>query len=112
MIKNLKMQEEKFIGILPSNNFNFIDNSFKEIGASGKIYDKQDAVDCLTNKKEILERINWFFEKFEITQISENIILVNYILHQKIDEGWRKSYRLSIWKNNFIFYHQGTLINL
>lgn len=87
-------------------------DEFFEIGASGRIYSKQDVLNTL------LERYNdptyqdiWETKDFTLTQIAPDNYLLNYTLNQNKTRVTRHS---TIWRNIDgawkILYHQGTLV--
>ena len=83
-----------------------IDNNYKEIGKSGKEFNKEDIIQELSNLKED-RKITIY--NFICNNIGENIYLIHYIT--KINT--KNIYRTSIWKkenNNFkIIFHQASL---
>jgi hypothetical protein len=85
-----------------------IADNFYEIGASGKVYDKNNILARLPLEQnyEIYGKVI----NFEIAHISENLIRANYTLEEKT----KRTRRTSIWQrhhNNYqMIFHQGTLI--
>jgi len=84
-----------------------LSKDFYEYGKSGLVYDRAIVINHLNNlpndrQIEIL--------KFEMTQLSECVLLVNYISHHEDDNSY--ALRTSIWKNEEgtwkLFFHQGT----
>ena len=79
---------------------------FIEFGSSGKIYNKQIIIETLP----LAEPINGAIENFNVTELSEDVMLTTY---RAIIDGV-ESLRSSIWKNNGqewqMVFHQGTLI--
>lgn len=86
-----------------------IANNFYEIGASGKVYDKNNVLARLPLEQndEILGEVI----DFEIDNITEYLIRANYILEEKT----RRTRRTSIWQrqndNYQMIFHQGTVID-
>ena len=83
-----------------------IDDDYKEIGKSGKVFNKEDIIEYLSNLKE--DR-NITIYNYNCRKISTNTFLVNYITKNNNDN----SFRTSIWKkenNKFkIIFHQASL---
>lgn len=86
-----------------------IANNFYEIGASGKVYDKNNVLARLPLEQndEILGEVI----DFDIDNITEYLIRANYILEEKT----RRTRRTSIWQrqndNYQMIFHQGTVID-
>lgn len=83
-----------------------IDDSYKEIGKSGRIFNKEDVI------KELFmlnEDRNIIIYNFTCNNIDKNIYLVHYITKK----GTENIFRTSIWKkdnNKFkIIFHQASL---
>lgn len=87
-------------------------DEFWEVGASGKVYTKQDVINTL------LERYNdadyqdiWETKDFESIKIDENNYLLTYVLIQNKTRVTRRS---TIWRKCNsewkILYHQGTIV--
>ena len=83
-----------------------IDDNYKEIGKSGKVFNKEDIIEYLSNLKE--DR-NITIYNYNCRKISTNIFLVHYITKNNNDN----IFRTSIWKkenNKFkIIFHQASL---
>ena len=84
-----------------------LSKEFYEYGKSGSVHDRAIVINSLNNlpsdrQIEILQ--------FELTQLSECVLLVNYISHHKDDNSY--VLRTSIWINEDetwkLFFHQGT----
>ena len=88
-----------------------IADEFLEIGASGKIFRKQDVIDNLNNE----ESFESIISNFHSTQITKEIVLVTYTLERSVMNGkqGRISIRSSLWKLEQdhwkIIFHQGTI---
>lgn len=86
-----------------------IADNFYEIGASGKVYDKNNVLARLPLEQndEILGEVI----DFEIDNITEYLIRANYILEEKT----RRTRRTSIWQrqndNYQMIFHQGTVLD-
>ena len=86
-------------------------DDFEEIGASGDICTKNDAMEWLMREKDHIE---WTLSDFKIKQLSSELILVIYCAY-KTDlktNKIKRSMRSSIWvKTKFgwaMKFHQGT----
>jgi hypothetical protein len=87
----------------------YISKEFIEYGSSGKIYTYDDTL-CLSSNDE--EQIDYKILKMDAKILSENIILLLYIIEISNDNKKIITNRSSIWKkdNNSwkIIFHQGT----
>ena len=85
-----------------------LDDSYEEIGRSGKIYNKQDAIDSLS----IADAVNYTLSDFEYRTLCEGCVLVKY----KSNSDGVISLRSSIWKNDDsnwrILYHQASVTEI
>ena len=110
--KEILELEKNFVNIEYMSNEKYlkstIHDSFLEVGKSGQLFNKSDAICCLlkcTENKKIEIR-NYVCKKIDL-----NTYLVHY---ETINEG-KKYFRTSIWikeKNLKILFHQVTeLIN-
>ena len=83
-----------------------IDNNYKEIGKSGKLFNKDDVIEYLSNLKS---NRNITIYNYTCRKIDTNTYLVNYITKSNQDN----IFRTSIWKqenNQFkIIFHQASL---
>ena len=88
-------------------------DEFWEVGASGRVYTKQDVIETL------LERYNnhytcdiWEAKDFTLTKIAPDNYLLTYIL---VQDKTRVTRRSTIWRRVNgdwkILFHQGTVIN-
>lgn len=84
--------------------------NFWEIAASGKRYSRSYVLDELEKRQASPFVQNWHTSNHYLQQISEELFLFSYVLHQPT----RVSQRTSVWKrsdNNWlIIYHQGTVV--
>lgn len=104
--------EKNFFKYEYMSNYNYlnntIDDSYIEVGKSGRMFNKKIVVDSLLTFKENrpLTIYNFTYEK-----LGETIYLVHYITK----DNETKIYRTSIWKllNNDlkIIFHQASLLN-
>jgi len=87
-------------------------DEFWEVGASGRIYTKQDVVETL------LKRYNdpgyqdiWKTSDFEVMEIAPDHVLLTYRL---IQDHSRQTRRATIWRKENgqwkVLYHQGTVV--
>jgi len=86
-------------------------DDFLEIGASGKTYNKEQAIESLTGEANFSSAAT----DFRFFQIAEGVALLTYHLKtHSPDFGSRRSVRSSIWKleeNNWkLIFHQGSRI--
>jgi hypothetical protein len=87
-----------------------LDETFWEIGASGRIYSRDYAIETsLKRYRSGPEPHDWPCRDFSITVLSDVLYLVSYIL----DEPGRVTLRSTIWRSSDvgwkIVFHQGTV---
>jgi hypothetical protein len=85
-----------------------LDPAFREIGASGRVWDRASIIRNLTNDTGSATPIRE--EEMEGTLLAEDIVLLTYVS----DAGGRRARRTSIWKRDEdagwrLLHHQGTL---
>lgn len=87
-----------------------ISEDFIEFGGAGIEYNKQQIIEALLNEKNI----EWDYEDLKSRNISDDVIMVNYIAIKKENDTETKSLRTSIWKKSKdkyqMVFHQGTNI--
>jgi hypothetical protein len=87
----------------------YISKEFIEYGVSGKIYSYDDTLNLLSNEEE---QIKYKILAMDAKILSDNIILVLYIIEMNKENEIIITNRSSIWKkeNNDwkIIFHQGT----
>lgn len=93
-----------------SDLLNMTAEDFWEIGASGKVYDRDFVIDNLLERYKFQEPDNWTCSDFSIRLLAENLYQLNYVLHQpdrvtRRTTLWRKA--AATWQ---IVFHQGTII--
>jgi hypothetical protein len=98
-IRNNKNELEKILS-----------KEFIEYGFSGKIYDYDITLNMLPNKSD--KKIEYKIIENRVNELSENIVLLLYIIEMEIMGEIHRSNRSSIWKreedNWKIIFHQGT----
>jgi hypothetical protein len=87
------------------------DRSFWEIGASGKVYQRDYVINTMLKRyAEGPEPHDWPCRDFSILQVGQDTYLVSYTL----DEPDRTSKRSTIWRKTRnvwqIVFHQGTVV--
>lgn len=89
-----------------------LDDSFKEIGCSGRRFDKQSVLSALADEKEL--SVIWS-QDFELSELGDGVAILSYRSARMDDEGAlsRFAYRTSVWicgesGNWCLRYHQGT----
>ncbi|MFN7710706.1 MAG: DUF4440 domain-containing protein [Holosporales bacterium] len=85
---------------------------FWEVGASGKVYTKENVIETLLERyKDPDYQDVWEVKEFELAKIAQDHYLLTYIL---IQNKTRLTRRSTIWRrisgNWKILYHQGTVI--
>jgi len=115
MLKELVQQEFEFHWPYSGKDRtaieNMLDESFWEVGASGKRYDREHAIQALVERAKNPSGKNaWKTQDFECLEISPNSYLLTYMLVQ----GERVTRRATIWRhveNTWkVLYHQGTIV--
>ncbi|MEJ2616952.1 MAG: hypothetical protein P8Z35_18500 [Ignavibacteriaceae bacterium] len=88
-----------------------IENSFWEVGASGRRYSREYVLDVLEERSKSVSEDNWPTKDFQCLEIAKD----NYLLTYTLSQGDRITRRASIWrrigKGWKILYHQGTIVN-
>lgn len=81
---------------------------FWEVGASGKMYERDFVLETLAQRKNNPRQEKWRTFDFRVRQIEQNHFLFTYSLEQPI----RLSRRASLWERTLdgwkLIYHQGT----
>jgi hypothetical protein len=83
---------------------------FWEVGASGRVYDRDHVVDTLVARGRVAGEENWVVSDPRLRVLGED----TYALTYRLDQGGRLSRRLTLWRREAgdwkVLYHQGTLI--
>ncbi len=86
-------------------------DSFWEIGASGRRYDRIYILDELERRYAQHYVDDWQISDFQCTEIAPDNYLVTYTL---VQNGSRVTRRSTIWRNTSdgwkVVYHQGTIV--
>jgi hypothetical protein len=84
---------------------------FREIGASGRRYDRRYVLDILEKRLENPAEDVWETSNFDCLELARDTYLVTYTLLQQKQRVTRRS---SIWRRTVegwkIVYHQGTVV--
>ena len=86
-------------------------DDFREVGASGRIYDKAEVLSSLPNEPA---PESYVISDFIATELDIYVAMLNYRLEARYpgDEAPRRTVRTSIWRlaegGWQIFFHQGT----
>jgi hypothetical protein len=87
-----------------------IENSFWEVGASGRLYSRDYVLHVLEERSESSAEYNWAIKDFHCLEIAKE----NYLLTYTLFQGDRVTRRATIWrrhgKNWKILFHQGTIV--
>jgi hypothetical protein len=90
---------------------NLLHDKFEEVGASGSICTKDEAIEWLVREDD---DIRWSLTNFRVRQLSDNIVLATYCAHKSdLRTGsTKRSMRSSLWQktntNWAMRFHQGT----
>lgn len=87
-----------------------LSDDFVEFGGKGIEYNKQEIIQALLNENNI----EWDFRDMKPKNITDNVVMINYIAIKKENDSITESLRTSIWKkfgsNYKMIFHQGTNI--
>lgn len=87
------------------------DESFWEVGASGRVYDREFVLENLERRYSEPHVDEWEVADFTCRALRGSTFLVTYLLKQ----GARTSRRSTIWRHSAegwsAIYHQGTLVS-
>ena len=86
------------------------DDSFWEVGASGRVYDREFVLSELERRYSSPPKDEWEVSDLSCRALGEAVFLVTYRLKQ----GDRLSRRSTLWRHTGdwqAIYHQGTLIS-
>jgi hypothetical protein len=101
------------LGTTRSDYTQMMAEDFWEVGASGRIYSRENVLDILMGRRSLQMPEHLVVTDFVCRYISANIYLVTYQLEQ---DGGRLSRRSTLWQRTTdgwkIRYHQGTLISV
>jgi hypothetical protein len=115
ILEELKKQELIFqhppLGTSVEEIESMLADTFWEVGASGKIYDREHGINTLFERsKKPLEK-TWHSKDFYCCEIAPNNYLLTYTILQ--DKN-RMSRRATLWRKTEdgwkVLYHQGTLV--
>jgi hypothetical protein len=83
---------------------------FWEVGASGRIYDREFAIETVLQRGESTETHAWPCRDFRLRQLGPHSYLITYTLEQPA----RTTRRATIWEKSEegwrVVYHQGTQV--
>lgn len=86
------------------------DERFWEVGASGRVYERDFVLDNLEQRHASPYADNWEVTEFCCRAVGGSVFLVTYLLTQ----GSRRSRRATLWRYTDewrALYHQGTLVS-
>jgi hypothetical protein len=90
---------------------NMTDAQFREVGASGRRYDREYVLNLLEKRFENPGEDIWEVSDFECLALSRDTYLVTYTLLQQKQRVTRRS---SVWRRRGkvwqVVYHQGTVV--
>ena len=85
-------------------------DDFWEIGASGRVYIREDIVAVLADRMRNPPEDHWETEDFRCQELAPDLYLLTYALRQ----SERRSRRSSIWRRTAggwrMQFHQGTVV--
>ena len=111
--KALENRERMLICPAPGTSHDAIEGllakDFREVGASGRIYTRTDAIVALLSRTINHPAEDWALSGFSVRSLSAEVCLTTYTLS---DWTGRKSRRATLWQQNGglwqAVYHQGT----
>lgn len=87
-----------------------IANDYREVGASGRRYDRQYVLDVLEQRHRTPHHDRWQTRDFRCRELAGDVFLLTYTLQQEA----RISRRMTLWQRTpegwRALYHQGTLV--
>ncbi len=86
------------------------DEGFWEVGASGRVYDRDYVLDGLERRYATAHEDVWDVTEFCCRPLGGSVYLATYLLSQ----GSRRSRRATLWSFNgewTALYHQGTVVS-
>ena len=89
-----------------------LSETFIEIGASGKIFTKEEVIEYLLKSKPIKIETT----EFKLNNLSSNILQLMYKEKSELSStNYRNTLRSSLWEKNGnnwqMIFHQGTVVN-
>lgn len=114
VLEELRRREPIFhqpeFGTTHSDFEQMTDDSFWEVGASGRRYSREFILNALHTRTPHSDESAWITDEFHCLQIAADNFLLTYTLHQ----GLRVTRRATIWRRTAagwkIVYHQGTIV--
>jgi hypothetical protein len=90
-------------------------DDFFEVGASGRIYDREQAVELVVERFERDDvGIAGEVEDFRVSEIAPHTFIATYTLHTPDGHAVRTTRRATVWSNAAghwqVHYHQGTIV--
>ena len=86
-----------------------VDPAFREVGASGRCYDRSHVLDVLERRLREPVEESWQTTGFQCLEIAAD----NYLLTYTLAQGERITRRATLWRRTAdgwrVLYHQGTL---
>lgn len=90
---------------------NMTDPAFREVGASGRCYSRQQIIDILVERYSKPYEENWSIDGVRCTELAPDTYLLTYTL---VQAGTRVTRRATVWRRVQddwkILYHQGTIV--
>lgn len=89
-----------------------IDPAFREVGASGRCYDRAEVLDVLERRADDPSVASWETREFHCLEIAAD----NYLLTYTLIQGERITRRATLWRRTpegwRVLFHQGTLAEM
>lgn len=84
---------------------------FWEVGASGRVYDRELVIQTLVERYQHHHADPWVIDDFSVRCLADDVFLATY----QLDQSGRRSRRATVWRRTttgwIAEYHQGTLIS-
>ena len=97
-------------GITRADFARMIADDYREVGASGRHYDRDCVLDVLEQRHRAPHEDPWETRDFHSRALAGDVFLLTYTLHQAA----RISRRMTLWRRTpdgwRALYHQGTLV--
>ncbi len=85
-------------------------DDFWEVGASGRVYDREHVIDALVRRGKVAGDEHWVVSDARCRPLGDD----TYMLTYRLDQAGRLTRRLSLWRRAGdgweVLYHQGTVV--
>jgi hypothetical protein len=97
-------------GVRAEDYLAMTDEDYWEVGASGRVYERESVVRSLVSRGKVPGDEDWVVSDVRVRPLSDD----TYALTYRLDQAGRLTRRLTLWREAeagwTILYHQGTII--